>query len=76
MKLCPSHQSHQPSRFLLRVTLSLVRQFFVVQGDLEGAIKVVIMIVGKMAEDRGLSKYQASGGAGVSPTAPFRGTHS
>lgn len=32
------------------------------QGDLEGAIKVVIMIVGKMAEDRGLSKYQVSDG--------------
>lgn len=28
------------------------------KADLEGAIKVVFMIVGKMAEDRGLSKYQ------------------
>lgn len=29
------------------------------KADLEGAIKVVFLIVGKMAEDRGLSKYQA-----------------
>lgn len=38
----------------------LKRSFLLEQGDLEGAIKVVLMIVGKMAEDRGLSKYQAS----------------
>ena len=30
------------------------------KADLESAIKVMFLIVGKMAEDRGLSKYQAS----------------
>lgn len=35
------------------------RTVYRMQGDLEGVIQVVSLIVGKMAEDRGLSKYQA-----------------
>lgn len=54
---------HSPS-YVPPLRRSLVFSRFVVvvtaQGDLEGAIKVVALIVGKMAEDRGLSKYQAS----------------
>ncbi|CBJ29907.1 expressed unknown protein [Ectocarpus siliculosus] len=45
-------------------------------ADLEGAIKVVFLIVGKMAEDRGLSKYQSNQTCyqtGLSSGAPVMG---
>ncbi|CAM9681051.1 unnamed protein product, partial [Ectocarpus sp. 4 AP-2014] len=47
-----------------------------IQADLEGAIKVVFLIVGKMAEDRGLSKYQSNQTCyqtGLSSGAPVMG---
>lgn len=46
-------QSHTPPRARFSVMMAT-------KADLESAIKVMFLIVGKMAEDRGLSKYQAS----------------